>query len=119
MLRIDPSGWQKSGSKEALTLGKRCARLDGRPRDDSAAFARLLAQPGMIAHAAIAGPVIARFLPGVDAEVLRIDPSGWQESGSKEALTLGKRCARLDGRPRDDSAAFTRLLAQPGIRVHG
>src|SRR6266700_3716503 len=44
----------------------------------------------------LAGPVATRFLAGYGAEVLRIDPPGWDEPGVIPEVTLGKRCARLD-----------------------
>ena len=44
----------------------------------------------------LAGPVATRFLAGLGAEVLRIDPPGWDEPGIVPEVTLGKRCARLD-----------------------
>jgi hypothetical protein len=44
----------------------------------------------------LAGPVATRFLAGYGADVLRIDPPGWDEPGVVPEITLGKRCARLD-----------------------
>ncbi len=44
----------------------------------------------------LAGPVATRFLAGHGAEVLRIDPPGWDEPGVVPDVVLGKRCARLD-----------------------
>jgi len=67
----------------------------------------------------LAGPVATRFLAGYGAEVLRIDPPGWDEPGVIPEVTLGKRCARLD---LEDSAArkqFEALLAQTDILIHG
>ncbi len=66
----------------------------------------------------LAGPVATRFLAGFGADVLRIDPPGWDESVVPE-VTLGKRCARLDLRAADDRALFESLLAQADVLVHG
>lgn len=66
----------------------------------------------------LAGPVATRFLAGCGADVLRIDPPGWDESVVPE-VTLGKRCARIDLRDPPQRAVFERLLAQADILVHG
>ena len=44
----------------------------------------------------LAGPIASRFLAGLGADVLRIDPPTWNEPGVVPEVTLGKRCARLD-----------------------
>ena len=67
----------------------------------------------------LAGPVATRFLAGFGAEVLRIDPPGWDEPGLVPDVTLGKRCARLDLRQPADRAAWEGLLAQADVLVHG
>jgi len=67
----------------------------------------------------LAGPVATRFLAGFGAEVLRIDPPGWDEPGVVPDMTLGKRCARLDLRQPADREAWKRLLGQADVLVHG
>ena len=67
----------------------------------------------------LAGPVAGRFLAGYGAEVLRIDPPGWDEPGIVPEVTLGKRCARLDLDRSDHRAIFERLLSQTDILLHG
>jgi crotonobetainyl-CoA:carnitine CoA-transferase CaiB-like acyl-CoA transferase len=67
----------------------------------------------------LAGPVAGRFLAGYGAEVLRIDPPGWDEPGIVPEVTLGKRCARLDLNRSDHRAIFERLLSQTDILLHG
>jgi len=67
----------------------------------------------------LAGPVATRFLAGFGAEVLRIDPPGWDEPGVVPEVTLGKRCARLDLHAPGDRAVFERLLAGADMLVHG
>jgi crotonobetainyl-CoA:carnitine CoA-transferase CaiB-like acyl-CoA transferase len=67
----------------------------------------------------LAGPVATRFLAGFGAEVLRIDPPGWDEPGVVPEVTLGKRCARLDLTTAPDRERFTKLLAGADVFVHG
>lgn len=67
----------------------------------------------------LAGPIATRFLAGLGADVLRIDPYGWEEPGSVPEVVLGKRCARLDLKERADLDALKRLLRQADIVVHG
>ncbi len=68
----------------------------------------------------IAGPVATRFLSAYGAEVLRIDPPGFEEV---EALlpdtTAGKRRAALDLKSRRDLARFKQLLAEAHVLVVG
>ncbi|MCS3408090.1 CoA transferase [Serratia sp. AKBS12] len=67
----------------------------------------------------IAGPVATRFLAGLGADVLRIDPYGWDEPGAEHEVTLGKRCARLNLHNTHDRATFEQLLSQADVLVHG
>jgi crotonobetainyl-CoA:carnitine CoA-transferase CaiB-like acyl-CoA transferase len=67
----------------------------------------------------IAGPVATRFLAGFGAEVLRIDPPGWEEPNLAPEVTLGKRCTRLDLRDSGDRERCIGLLAEADIIVHG
>jgi hypothetical protein len=67
----------------------------------------------------LAGPVATRFLAGYGADVLRIDPYGWDEPGIVPEVTLGKRCARLDLHEGGDRKRFEDLLSQCDILVHG
>jgi crotonobetainyl-CoA:carnitine CoA-transferase CaiB-like acyl-CoA transferase len=67
----------------------------------------------------LAGPVATRFLAGCGADVLRIDPPGWDEPGVVREVTLGKRCARLDLHAAADRDTFERLLAEADVLVHG
>jgi hypothetical protein len=67
----------------------------------------------------LAGPVATRFLAGLGAEVLRIDPPTWDEPGVVPDVTLGKRCARLDLRRADGRATFLALLQRADVLVHG
>ncbi|GBQ20254.1 L-carnitine dehydratase [Gluconacetobacter sacchari DSM 12717] len=67
----------------------------------------------------LAGPVATRFLAGWGAQVLRIDPPGWEEPVMAPDVTPGKRCARLDLQDPGDRATFERLLSRADILVHG
>ncbi len=68
---------------------------------------------------ALAGPVASRFLAGLGADVLRIDPPQWNEPGVIPEVTLGKRCARLDLHNNADRAVFESLLKDADILLHG
>lgn len=67
----------------------------------------------------IAGPVATRFLAGFGADVLRIDPPGWNEAPIEPDMTLGKTCARLDLHREADRATFETLLARADVLIHG
>ena len=67
----------------------------------------------------LAGPVATRFLAGFGAEVLRIDPPGWDEPAIVPGVTLGKRCARLDLRQPGDRNIWEGLLRTAYVLVHG
>lgn len=66
----------------------------------------------------LAGPVATRFLALLGADVLRIDPPGWEETLIPE-VTLGKRTARLDLTAPVDRDSFAALLSTADIVVHG
>ncbi|CFB63893.1 CoA transferase [Pandoraea apista] len=67
----------------------------------------------------LAGPTATRFLAGFGAQVLRIDPPGWEEPGTVPEVVLGKRCARLDLKQTDGRATLEALLREADILVHG
>lgn len=67
----------------------------------------------------IAGPVATRFLAGLGADVLRLDPPGWEEPALEEEMMQGKRCARLDLKSAAGRQRFERLLLQTDVLVHG
>ncbi len=67
----------------------------------------------------LAGPVATRFLAGLGAEVLRIDPPDWNEESLEPEVTLGKRTARLDLRTPSGRATLDHLLSGADILVHG
>ncbi|MGB6307808.1 MAG: CoA transferase [Steroidobacteraceae bacterium] len=67
----------------------------------------------------LAGPIATRFLAGMGADVLRIDPPIWDEPAVVPDVTLGKRCARLDLHNPAQRAQFDQLLSQSDVLVHG
>jgi crotonobetainyl-CoA:carnitine CoA-transferase CaiB-like acyl-CoA transferase len=67
----------------------------------------------------LAGPVATRFLAGLGAEVLRVDPPGWEEPSLEPEVTLGKGCARLDLRASEGRARLRALLEEADVLVHG
>ncbi len=67
----------------------------------------------------LAGPVATRFLAGLGADVLRIDPPWWDEPSIVPDVVPGKRCARLDLRLPEDRQRLAELIAEADILVHG
>ncbi|MBR1216553.1 CoA transferase [Bradyrhizobium sp. U87765 SZCCT0131] len=67
----------------------------------------------------LAGPVATRFLAGFGAQVLRIDPPGWEEPFTVPEVVLGKRCARLDLKTASARRTLETLLTQADVLVHG
>ncbi len=67
----------------------------------------------------LAGPVATRTLAGFGADVLRIDPTDWNEANVVPDITLGKRCSRLDLRNEQDRKKFEQLLQGADLLVHG
>jgi hypothetical protein len=68
----------------------------------------------------VAGPVCTRFLAAHGADVLRIDPPGFEEVGALlPEMTVGKRRAFLDLHDRFDRECFERLIAGAHVMVHG
>ncbi len=67
----------------------------------------------------LAGPVATRFLAGLGATVLRLDPPDWDEPSLAPDVTLGKYCARLDLRDAAGRDHFRDLLGKADILIHG
>jgi crotonobetainyl-CoA:carnitine CoA-transferase CaiB-like acyl-CoA transferase len=68
----------------------------------------------------IAGPLATRWLAAYGAEVLRLDPPGFEEVGALiPETTVGKRRARLDLRAPSGRAVFDQLLGDADVLVHG
>ncbi len=67
----------------------------------------------------LAGPVATRTLAGFGAEVLRIDPPGWDEPNVVPDITLGKRCSFLQLSQPADRKIFEDLLSHTDVLIHG
>jgi hypothetical protein len=68
----------------------------------------------------IAGPVGTRHLAAFGAEVLRIDPPGFEEVPVLlPETTRGKRCAALDLKSAEGRKKFELLLKDADVLVHG
>ncbi|WP_298849689.1 CoA transferase [uncultured Ruegeria sp.] len=67
----------------------------------------------------LAGPVSTRTLAGFGAEVLRIDPPGWDEPGVIPDISLGKHCAYLDLKSEEGLGRLHGLMSQADVFVHG
>jgi CoA-transferase family III len=67
----------------------------------------------------LAGPVATRFLAGLGAEVLRIDPPWWDEPVVVLEVALGKRCAQIDLRQPSNRELFAQLLKDAEVLIHG
>ncbi|MEM7300416.1 MAG: CoA transferase [Pseudomonadota bacterium] len=67
----------------------------------------------------LAGPVAGRFLAGFDAEVLRIDPPGWDEGAVIPEVVLGKSCATLNLKTEAGIERLTTLLRTADVLLHG
>jgi hypothetical protein len=68
----------------------------------------------------LAGPVCTRVLGAFGADVLRVDPPGFEEVPALlPEFTAGKRRAALDLRDPRDRVTFERLLAGAHVLVHG
>lgn len=68
----------------------------------------------------IAGPLATRFLAAWGAEVLRVDPPGFDEMAAlMPETTAGKRCTCLDLTSRVDRVRFLELVSDADVVVHG
>ncbi|MEZ5259351.1 MAG: CoA transferase [Ilumatobacteraceae bacterium] len=67
----------------------------------------------------LAGPVATRFLAGLGAEVLRIDPVDWNEPAVIPDVIRGKRAARLDLRSAEGRDRLEALIGAADLFVHG
>ncbi|MBO9409918.1 MULTISPECIES: CoA transferase [unclassified Ruegeria] len=67
----------------------------------------------------LAGPIATRTLAALGAEVLRIDPPGWDEPGVIPDVSLGKHCAYLDLKSPAGIETLQELLSEADVFVHG
>jgi crotonobetainyl-CoA:carnitine CoA-transferase CaiB-like acyl-CoA transferase len=119
---LTPDEWRNSAQGIAVATEPLIAWRDLGPSPDrqhSGTTSRPLAGVRVLdLTRVLAGPVATRFLALLGADVLRIDPPGWDESIIPE-VTLGKRTTRLDLTLNVDRASFTELLATTDVIVHG
>ncbi|WP_207344453.1 CoA transferase [Arthrobacter sp. E3] len=99
------AGMDDAGTRARASLATAARPLEG---------VRVLDLTGVIA-----GPVATRFLAMYGAEVLRIDPPGWQEQGLEAEMTVGKHCAHLDLGDAAALGTLRELLAGADIFIHG
>lgn len=121
-----PQAWLVHPQGRAVAAEPLVHRLPGRAGEPDPRWAdapvpgRLLAGIRVLdLTRVLAGPVSTRFLAAQGAQVLRLDPEGWDEPGMVPEVTVGKRCALLDLRHPDGMARFRRLLSQADVLVHG
>lgn len=67
----------------------------------------------------LAGPVCTRFLAGLGANVLRIDPPAWDEPAVLLETMAGKRSTTLNLHNPRQRTRFVELLADCDVLVHG
>jgi crotonobetainyl-CoA:carnitine CoA-transferase CaiB-like acyl-CoA transferase len=140
--------WKKAELEQAVVQAGGCAaqmlrpdewqqHMQGKSLHNEPLFQRALTSPAAIPQWAlsrekplagirildltriIAGPVATRFLAGLGADVLRIDPYGWDETSQEADVTLGKHCARLNLHNPQDRHRFEELLRDADVVVHG
>ena len=98
-----------------LSTGRADAWGDGHPHpvDHPLAGVRVLDLTRVLA-----GPVATRVLALLGADVLRVDPPGWDE-GVIPDVNLGKRATRLNLHIPGDRRTFSELLHGADVVVHG
>jgi CoA-transferase family III len=67
----------------------------------------------------LAGPVATRVLASLGADVIRFDSFEWTEPGVSQDMTVGKRCAHIDGRTAAGRDHLRELFSTCDIFVHG
>ncbi len=67
----------------------------------------------------LAGPVATRVLASLGADVIRFDSPDWSEPGVSQDMTIGKRCAHIDGHTAAGSDHLRELFTTCDIFVHG
>ncbi|MBE1283841.1 MAG: acyl-CoA transferase [Rhodobacteraceae bacterium] len=112
-----PQGQAMASDPLVLWGGPRSVQLRDRPNAD--AIRPLKGLRVLDLTRVLAGPVATRTLAGFGADVLRIDPPGWDEPGVIPDISLGKRCAYLDLKTPAGLETCKSLLAQADVLVHG
>jgi hypothetical protein len=95
--------------------GRITPRLERRNAESPLAGVRVLDMTRVIA-----GPFGTRFLAAMGADVLRVDPTGFEEVGAiLPEATRGKRTAFLDLRSEGGRGAWEALVRDADVLVHG
>lgn len=120
----DKATWDASPAGQALMAAPliEWQTHDAAPARQALAFSTAIPLNGLRVldlTRVIAGPVATRTLAGFGADVLRIDPPGWDEAGVLPDVTLGKSCATLDLKTSGGMAQFKTLLQSADVLVHG
>lgn len=119
--RVHAAG-QATGAEPPVQLG-RPQTITGRPAPDLAmpdAAAPLAGIRVLDLTRVIAGPVATGLLAGYGAEVIRVDPPGFEEVPALLPITTaGKRCVALDLNRALDRDQFRTLVAQAHVIVTG
>ena len=122
----DRESWLSSAAG-AATAGEPIARIEYRSGSSAPQLALRDGADGPLSGVrvldltrVIAGPVCTRFLAAYGADVLRIDPRGFEEVGALVPETsAGKHCAMLDLNASADHAIFEELVGQAHVLVTG
>ncbi|MGE5616332.1 MAG: CoA transferase, partial [Bacillota bacterium] len=110
-----PQGAAVAGEPLVAREGRVSPRLDRAKADAPLSGVRVLDMTRVIA-----GPFGTRFLAAMGADVLRIDPRGFEEVGAVlPEATRGKRTAFLDLRSGDDRNEWEALVRDADMLVHG
>ena len=108
-----------------VTLGPPCMSVSAAPPQPEAPDRSPVAPPTPLSGLRVldltrvlSGPACTRFLASYGADVLRIDPPGFQDvPAALPDTTVGKRRTRLDLRATGDRARFEELLADADVLV--
>lgn len=120
----DPAAWAGHPQGAAVAAEPLVARTATAPDAGASAWAPRAGRPlaglrVLDLTRVLAGPIATRLLGGLGADVLRIDPPGWDEPGVVPDMTVGKRTARLDARDPAQLETLRGLLAGADVVVHG
>jgi hypothetical protein len=110
-----------TAAERPVVLGRRHALAGGAPDLSAPAGSAPLAGIRILdLTRVIAGPVATRYLAAYGAEVLRLDPPGFDEVPALlPEVTAGKRCASLDLHDPADRERFDELVAHAHVVVGG
>ncbi|NMR21093.1 CoA transferase [Cellulomonas fimi] len=116
--------WKRSPAGQAVTAEPLVRAQAGTRRDGPSAWSPTPTRPlrglrVLDLTRVIAGPACTQVLAGLGADVLRIDPPGWDEPAVLPLVMWNKRSARLDAKEPAGAARLRDLLAEADVLVHG